>query len=91
MKKLYKILFLIFICFTQVNTKNKQETKFERILRECGKTLECKQRYFDENCVFKCISEICYREIYMEYLLEYGELNIELRNRFEKCYNSLNK
>ncbi len=75
----------------QTYSKPKQLSKYEKTSRECSNTNECKDRPHDENCVYRCVSEICYREVYGNYLLEFGEVNTELRNKFEKCFNTLNK
>ena len=91
MKKFSNILYVIFFCVIMIKSKNKQETKFEKIYRECSNTRECKQRLYDENCLLRCVSELCYREIYGNYLLEFGEVNTELKFKFEKCFNTLNK
>jgi hypothetical protein len=79
---------LIIFLFSQISTNNKANqhlTRFEKAYKTCNEG-QCKERPFDENCILSCISEKCYSEIYSNYLLEYGEINAELKNKFEKCF-----
>jgi hypothetical protein len=64
-----------------------QPSRFERIYRECSSN-ECKERVNDDNCIYNCMSKNCYETIYENYLLEYGEINQELKSKFEKCFNA---
>ena len=85
-------ILIIFCLFFQLifSNKNKGVSKFERFYNEC-KATECSSRINDENCVFECISKHCYNQIFENYLLELGEVNTELKSKFEACFNSINK
>ena len=82
------IIFVIFLSYAVINAnKSKtQTTRFDRGYSKC-KSNECSHRSNDDACIIKCISEFCYQQIYGNYLLEYGEVNYELKNKFEICLN----
>jgi hypothetical protein len=85
MKSTY-ILILFFI-FINAN-KNKGQSKFDKHWKDCTGSDECKNRPNDDACVYSCISDICYKEVFgTEYFIEYGEVNFDLKSKFESCYN----
>lgn len=84
------IIFTMLIILVHSNNKNKATSKFDRSYIEC-KNSRCQNRPNDESCILICVSENCYKEIYGNYLLEYGEINYELKNQFEQCFNLSNK
>lgn len=86
---LITFIFLTFPFFTSSN-KNKGSSKFDRHFNEC-KITECVSRPGDEDCIFLCISKSCYEEIFSNYLIEIGEFNGEMKNKFEACFNNKNK
>ena len=72
------------------SNKNKGLSNFDRIYNDC-KTNSCVKKQSDENCIFKCVSESCYQEVLENYLFEFGEINYDLKARFERCFNFLKK
>ena len=80
------LIFLFFLINFISSNKNKQLTKFERAYNEC-KNGVCIYRQFDENCLLKCISTNCYSQIFSDYLIEFGEVLGDIKNKFETCYN----
>ena len=90
--QLLSILFWVINLFgmfkgTYENKNKTSGSKYDRAYSKC-KSGDCSTRPNDEACIMKCISEECYEQIYGEYLLEYGEVNYELKNKFENCFNS---
>ena len=85
-----KIFIYLFLNITLIlcNSKN-QPSKFDRTYRDCINN-ECKNKQYDDNCVFKCMDSKCYEKIYSNYLLEFGEINLELKNLFDKCFYGKN-
>lgn len=89
----YKIFFFIYLIgFICCNNKNKMN-KFERLMKECSQTIQCSNRSNDDDCIYKCVSKECYEEIIEKnnILIEYGEVNLELKKTFEKCFNDKRK
>ena len=83
---LYLALTLYILKLIRAN-KNKSPSRFERAYSEC-KNQDCLAKQFDENCIYKCISETCYDQVYYHYLIEFGEINFDKKNQFERCFNS---
>jgi hypothetical protein len=84
------IYFLIFFELFQKGESNKNKSsgsKYDRAYSKC-KSNECSSRSNDEACIFKCVSSQCYEQIYGDYTLEYGEVNYDLKNKFETCFNT---
>ena len=83
--KLCVILLIINIC---QSNKDKQQSRFDRAYKECSSKGECSNRPNDEGCVLNCISPNCYNQIYgNDYIYVFGEINYELKGKFEGCYN----
>jgi hypothetical protein len=81
-----KVLIILFtISYILTNKAQNQLTKFEKAFKQCQEGV-CKERQNDDNCAFICISQPCYEQVYGNYLLEYGEYNPDLKNKFEKCF-----
>lgn len=80
----FYIVFILF-WFTYSN-KNKGLSNFDRKYNDC-KSNECVKRQSDENCIFNCVSNICYQEVIENYIYEFGEINYDLKSRFERCFN----
>ncbi|CAM9251694.1 unnamed protein product [Phaeothamnion confervicola] len=61
-----------------------RSTRQRRRLCEEG---ECGGQVLDEaqNCINKCLSPICFLEVYAEELLEDGEIDNERARRFNNC------
>jgi len=62
------------------------QSRFELKYRDCRK-IQCKNRELDESCILKCISINCYNKIYVDYILEFGELNYDKKSELEGCFN----
>lgn len=93
--KLFSVLFrvvsiIVVIDIISTNKHKNSGSKYDRAYAKC-KTGDCSYRSNDEACIMRCISQECYQEIYGDYLLEYGEINYELKNRFESCVNKQKK
>jgi hypothetical protein len=89
MKAFYSIIISLLIIQVLTNNKaNQHMSKFDKAYKSCNEN-QCKERSNDENCIFLCINERCHSDIYGNYLLEYGELNPDLKNKFEKCFNNI--
>jgi hypothetical protein len=84
-----KIFLFIFLVVIVVNQSKHQQnlTKFEKTYKSCSDN-QCKERQNDEACIFICMNRACFEQVYENYLLEYGEVNTELKNKFEKCFNA---
>jgi hypothetical protein len=80
------IYILLIIISLALNKGNQNQSKFDKAHRACQDN-QCKTRHNDENCVYLCINSECYEQVYGNYLLEFGEYNNDLKNKFEKCYN----
>ncbi len=78
---------ILLVLILSVFSQKGQPSRFERVYRECSNS-ECKDRQNDDNCIYTCMNRNCYENIYSNYLLELGEINQELKNKFEKCFNS---
>jgi hypothetical protein len=86
MKSLWiKIILISLVSLSLQNNKNKG-SRFDRFYKDCSSS-KCAGRSNDDTCVYRCMSEKCFTEIYGNYLLEYGEVNFELKNSFEQCFN----
>ena len=97
----YKIIFFIYILFlfisknnilcrrSGVNQSHKGQSRLERKYIECQSTPKCSYRSNDEECIYKCMNEVCYNELIVQkgLLLEYGEINKEFKKEFEECSN----
>jgi hypothetical protein len=79
---------LVFLFPLIFSNKSKTVTKYDRYNNEC-KQSECINRPSDEDCIFKCISKSCYEKILGNYLFELGEVNTDIKHRFESCFNSI--
>lgn len=87
-QKLFILLFFVTfnLILNFVFNKQKQSlTRFEKGFKECSR-LYCKDRLYDDDCVFKCMSLECYNLIVKDYIIEFGEVNLELKANFENCY-----
>ena len=85
-----KILILVFLfIILHLNSCNKQgqTSRFDRHYRDCGNG-QCQFRVNDDACVYKWMDSGCYEKIYGNYLLEFGEVNNELKKEFENCFNA---
>ncbi len=82
---IFVLLQPFFIC-----NKNKSMSKYDRYYNEC-KIKDCNYRSADEDCILLCISKYCYDQVIGNYLLELGEVNTDIKNRFEACFNALKK
>jgi hypothetical protein len=85
-----KIIFFIYLIgFVFSNSKNKM-SKFERLMKECSQTIQCSNRANDDDCIYKCVNKECYEEIIEKnnIIIEYGEVNLELKKTFEKCFKN---
>lgn len=90
-------LILLFFCFVNYSfeSKNKNKkgmSKFERHYSNCKDNL-CRDRKNDDNCIYKCIDNLCYEEILgsSDVYLEYGESDMKVRKLFENCYYKISK
>jgi hypothetical protein len=81
--KFYLVLLVNWFVYTN---KNKGLSNFDIKYNDC-KSNHCVKRQSDENCIFKCVSEICYEEVLENHLFELGEINYDLKSRFERCFN----
>ena len=72
-----------------VNPSHKGQSRLERKYIECQSTPRCSYRSNDEECIYKCMNEVCYNELILQksLLLEYGEINKEFKKKFEECSN----
>jgi hypothetical protein len=84
----FYIFLILLIPFILSNSKH-QPSKFDRSYRDCSNN-DCKNRPYDDNCIFNCMDSKCYEKIYSNYLLEFGEINQELKNSFDKCFYGKN-
>jgi hypothetical protein len=82
----------IFLDFVYSNKNKNSGTKFDRAYNACKKD-SCSERSNDDACIFQCISNSCFEQVYSstEYLLEYGEMNYEMKSKFESCSNNFKK
>ena len=95
--KLFYIFLFIFLLSIKiissrrsgVNQSHKGQSRLERKYIECQSTPRCAFRSNDEECIYKCVSEVCYNELIIEkgIFLEYGEINKEFKRKFEECTN----
>jgi hypothetical protein len=92
MKNLICVFLFIFIFFLPLclSNKSKSMSKYDRYYNEC-KIKDCNYRAGDEDCIFQCISKYCYNQVIGNYLFELGEVNTDIKNRFEACFNALKK
>ena len=93
-QKIYWFILLIFSNFvfskrSGVNQSHKGQSRLERKYIECQSIPRCSFRSNDEECIYKCINERCFNELFIEknLLLEYGEINKEFKRKFEECVN----
>jgi hypothetical protein len=84
---IYVITIFGLIGMKEANKNKSSGSKYDRAYSKC-KSSECSTRSNDEACIFKCVSAPCYEQIYGDYTLEYGEVNYDLKNRFESCFNT---
>lgn len=100
MKKNFFVIFLIFLMILPLSTcKNKKnQSKFEKLYQIC-KDGSCKDRFYDDNCIYQCISFECYHKIYDlnnrsdsnnslfidVYFIEFGEFDSKKRFALENC------
>jgi hypothetical protein len=81
------IYYIFFFCFYIVcSNKSGQISKFERLYRDCNNN-QCMYKPNDETCVFICMNRECFNKVYGNYMLEYGEINYEMKKEFENCFN----
>lgn len=87
MKSILLILLTITALITETNC-NKGQSQFERMFKECSSTPQCMRRPNDDNCLYQCVNKECYDELIgnTNLLIEYGEIDSELKKTFEKCY-----
>ena len=94
--KLFFYFFIIFICISNiicrrsgVNQSHKGQSRLERKYIECQSTPKCSYRSNDEECIYKCMNEVCYNELIIQkgLFLEYGEINKQFKKEFEECSN----
>ena len=95
-KILFFYYFIILISFNTilsrrsgVNQSHKGQSRLERKYMECQSTPRCNYRSNDEECIYKCMNEVCYNELIIQkgLLLEFGEVNKEFKKQFEECAN----
>lgn len=86
----FEIFFIVLIVDCKAQKGSKNQSRFEIKYRECQKDL-CKNRDYDESCVFRCISTSCFDKVYDDYLMEFGEVNNSRKTDFEACYTRENK
>ena len=95
-KKIFIYFFILLICINNiisrrsgVNQSHKGQSRLERKYIECQSTPKCSYRSNDEECIYKCMNEVCYNELIIQndLLLEYGEINKEFKKKFEECAN----
>ena len=80
---------IIFCRRSGVNKSHKGQSRLERKYTECQSTPRCSYRSNDEDCLYKCMNEVCYNELIQNksFLLEFGEINRDFRKQFEECAN----
>ena len=96
-KIIFYIIFFVLFIFQNtivcrrsgVNQSHKGQSRLERKYIECHSTPKCSYRSNDEECIYKCMNEVCYNELIVQkfLLLEYGEINKEFKKKFEECAN----
>ena len=92
MKLISKVLILLIILtssaliHTKPNQHKKNMSKYEKHYNSV-KEGQCSYRKFDDNCIFKIMSEGCYNKVFT-YIIEYGEVDTKQRNKFELCYQN---
>ena len=79
------IMFILTIT-TQKKGNSKQFSKFDIHFKKC--TLNtCDEYRYDESCALKCVSNECFNQVYGEDdILEFGEVNLIKRSKFEQCF-----
>ncbi len=71
-----------------LTNKNHGSTKYDRIYNHC-RINKCNDIGFDDDCIFRCMSSFCYNQVFFNYVLELGEVNLDLKNKFEACFITL--
>ncbi len=71
-----------------LTNKNHGSTKYDRTYNHC-RINKCNDISFDDDCIFRCMSSFCYSQVFFNYVLELGELNLDLKNKFEACFITL--
>lgn len=46
----------------------------------------CKDRRFDDNCIFRCVHQECFEKVYEGEIIEFGEVDMKKKNKLEACY-----
>lgn len=96
----YIKILIIFYLITLISNKKgqKQSSKFELAFKSCQtKGSLCELKKFDDDCVYKCLSNTCYTAIFKNNkinnndILEFGEINLSKRVIFEQCWNKEKK
>ena len=85
-KKIFIFVLLICISKFTMNNKSGQTSRFDKSYRDC-RSSQCQFRSNDDNCNYRCMEQECYDKIYGNYLLEFGEINIDMKKEFENCFN----
>lgn len=82
----FLLIFITAFINTKPNQHKKNMSKYEKHYNSVKEGL-CSNRKYDDNCIFKNMSEGCYNQVF-DYIIEYGEVDTKLRNRFELCYQN---
>ncbi len=80
------LIVMLFVVESKPNHNKKNMSKYEKHYNSVKDGL-CSNRKYDDNCIFKNMSDNCYKQIF-NYIIEYGEVDTKQRNRFELCYHN---
>ncbi|MCQ2820782.1 MAG: hypothetical protein MJ252_26280, partial [archaeon] len=83
------MFFLILFPLCLNRSSHKSMSRFERKVRDCGNTPKCSHRVHDEDCIYTCVHEKCYKDLIANRntFIEFGEINNDFKKEMEKCYN----
>eukprot|EP00457_Paulinella_chromatophora_P022858 gb/GEZN01025962.1/.p1 GENE.gb/GEZN01025962.1/~~gb/GEZN01025962.1/.p1 ORF type:complete len:106 (-),score=21.21 gb/GEZN01025962.1/:183-500(-) len=67
------------------SSNKKKKRLWKAVRRECMETHCAGKTELEPNCVPKCVSESCWRQIYEEDPLEPGQVDYPRNRKFEQC------
>ena len=85
LKKKIIILYIILSVFTR--QKKRKRRIYQRKKTDCyAKECFYLEYFLATNCIFNCVSKICFHKIYRFSNLEPGEIDSKRDKLFEKCF-----